>query len=611
MIYFTHVQYLLIVHRENAKKRKAEETGELKVEGKLTLCHSLREGPIEGRICEHGTNCRHSHDIKAFMAQKPPDLGDECINYETYGYCSHGLLCRFGSKHIDKETFLNIKRDPSKGGVIERLEVNKMSTEGRKHLRKLRLDNWKIPFDDEVKQKLSEMGPGSANRILWSRIETPFVTTATATTAAPTSTYNNAGIFDKERKLVDFSGNKVYIAPLTTVGNLPFRRIMKYFGADITCGEMATTKELLTGGLSEWSLLRRHESEDTFGVQIAGGWPDMIGRLGSTMTRLGVEADFVDLNCGCPIDAMIKRGHGAALLQQHKRLLSVTRELCTGLPDRSVTVKIRTGFRAPENKRDSHFLVKKIQQQCFMEDSNGRMLGGNLAALFIHGRTRQQRYSKLADWSYIAECAKAQDSSLRRIPVIGNGDIFSYQDWVEKKDFMLSALGDDSEQACLTDCAMIGRGVLIKPWLPTEIKEQRRWDISATERMDMLKMYANYGLEHYGSDSKGVETTRRFMLEWLSFLYRYVPSGLIEENRQPQRINQIPPVFNGRCDAETLLGSANAEDWVKITEMFLGPRPDDFIFIPRHRSNAYATKEADEDGSSAAGANGGADQVQG
>jgi len=142
----------------------------------------------------------------------------------------------------------------------------------------------------------------------------------------------------------------------------------------------------------------------------------------------------------------------------------------------------------------------------------------------------------------------------------------------------------------------IGRGALIKPWIFTEIKERKLIDISSAERFEILRKYANYGLEHWGSDTRGVETTRRFMLEWISFLHRqvyseknvcvffsiiktlhyysstciyvelyhrYIPVGILE--RPPQRINERPPFYRGRDDMETLMASSNCADWVKLS----------------------------------------------
>lgn len=158
--------------------------------------------------------------------------------------------------------------------------------------------------------------------------------------------------------------------------------------------------------------------------------------------------------------------------------------------------------------------------------------------------------------------------------MVGNGDIFSYRDYLECR-----------EKAPHVSSVMLGRGALIKPWLFQEIKERRPIDISSSERFDMMKRYVNYGLEHWGSDIKGVENTRKFLLEWQSFLYRYVPYGLLE--RPPQRINERPDAYRGRDDLETLMASHLCTDWIKLSEMLLGPVPDGFTFLPKHKANSY------------------------
>lgn len=115
----------------------------------------------------------------------------------------------------------------------------------------------------------------------------------------------NFTAYPQKMKLVDFS-NKVYIAPLTTVGNLPWRRVMKDFGADITCGEMAMSHNLVLGQASEWARIRRHTSEDCFGIQIAGGQPEHIAKIAKLLEN-ETSSDFVDLNCGCPLDTICNR----------------------------------------------------------------------------------------------------------------------------------------------------------------------------------------------------------------------------------------------------------------------------------------------------------------
>ncbi|XP_032938394.1 tRNA-dihydrouridine(47) synthase [NAD(P)(+)]-like isoform X2 [Catharus ustulatus] len=353
-----------------------------------------------------------------------------------------------------------------------------------------------------------------------------------------------------EKKKLEIQG-KLYLAPLTTCGNLPFRRICKRFGADVTCGEMAVCTNLLQGQSSEWALLKRHHTEDIFGVQLEGAFPDTMTKCAELLNRT-INVDFVDINVGCPIDLVYKKGGGCALMTRSNKFEQIVRGMNSVL-DVPLTVKIRTGVQEKVNV--AHKIIPRIREW-----------GASMVTL--HGRSREQRYTRSADWDYIAECARLASP----MPLFGNGDILSYEDANRAMQMGVSGI-------------MIARGALIKPWLFTEIKEQRHWDISSSERFDILKDFTNYGLEHWGSDTQGVEKTRKFLLEWLSFLCRYIPVGLLEH--LPQKINERPPYYLGRDYLETLMASQNVDDWIKISELLLGPVPPSFTFLPKHKANSY------------------------
>ncbi|XP_053822023.1 tRNA-dihydrouridine(47) synthase [NAD(P)(+)]-like [Vidua chalybeata] len=353
-----------------------------------------------------------------------------------------------------------------------------------------------------------------------------------------------------EKKKLEIQG-KLYLAPLTTCGNLPFRRICKRFGADVTCGEMAVCTNLLQGQSSEWALLKRHHTEDIFGVQLEGAFPDTMTKCAELLNRT-IDVDFVDINVGCPIDLVYKKGGGCALMTRSNKFEQIVRGMNSVL-DVPLTVKIRTGVQEKVNV--AHKIIPRIREW-----------GASMVTL--HGRSREQRYTRSADWQYIAECARLASP----MPLFGNGDILSYEDANRAMQMGVSGI-------------MIARGALIKPWLFTEIKEQRHWDISSRERFDILKDFTNYGLEHWGSDTQGVEKTRKFLLEWLSFLCRYIPVGLLEH--LPQKINERPPYYLGRDYLETLMASQNVDDWIKISELLLGPVPPSFTFLPKHKANSY------------------------
>ena len=141
---------------------------------------------------------------------------------------------------------------------------------------------------------------------------------------------------------------------------------------------------------------------------------------------------------------------------------------------------------------------------------------------------------------------------------------------------------------------MIARGALIKPWIFTEIKESRHWDISSRERLDIIRQYASFGLDHWGSDTQGVNVTRRYLCDALSFQHRYIPLGLLEV--LPGQMNDRPPPFHGRDELETLLASPDAADWVKLSELFLGKAPESFVYLPKHKSNSYGADESEAQG---------------
>ncbi|CAK1549712.1 unnamed protein product [Leptosia nina] len=490
-------------------------------------------------------NCQYIHDFREYLKIKKEDIGKECHVFKLRGRCPRGISCRYGSSHITEEGYNIVDAEREKLCVED--TKNTIQSSLQTHLQKRKYDfsaseNLVKSFDKQRKSNKSDCN-----------LEIDH--------AVPSNENINSGVvtdedlvklLPREKRSIDWC-DKLYLSPLTTVGNLPFRRICKSFGADITCGEMALCESLLKGAKQEWALVKRHECEDIFGAQICGNNPFTITKV-AQLLQDNSELDFIDLNMGCPIDLIYKKGGGSGMMHRLPALETSVR-CASQILDIPFTVKMRIGVY--QDKRIAHNIMPQVKEW-----------GASLITL--HGRSKEARYTKLADWEYIESCAKA----VNPLPVYGNGDILSYDDYKSRRAIAPSVQG-----------VMIGRGALIKPWIFTEIKEQKLWDISSNERFEIIRKYTNYGLEHWGSDTQGVENTRRFLLEWLSFLYRYVPVGLLE--RPPQKINQRPPNYFGRNDLETLMASGNCSDWIKITEMLLGPVPDDFIFLPKHKANSY------------------------
>lgn len=280
----------------------------------------------------------------------------------------------------------------------------------------------------------------------------------------------------------------VVVAPMTKGSNLPYRRLLVHFGARVLVSEMVVARRLKQRRRGEFALIRRAPDEPVFGVQLAGTDPDEMAWAAELVAARG--ADFVDVNLGCPIDHFTRKGMGAALARQPKRVARIVDAMVKRAGQVPVTVKLRLGW----NDRDRNVL-----------DVARAAVDAGAQALFVHGRTRDARYRLAADWDAIGEVATTFP-----VPVIGNGDLL----WPHEIASARQRSG----------CAgvMVGRGALIKPFLFREMTEGPR-RLTAAERLDVYRDYVRLASEHWGDDGHARARIRDFVVWHLNFWCRYAP----------------------------------------------------------------------------------------
>jgi tRNA-dihydrouridine synthase 3 len=331
--------------------------------------------------------------------------------------------------------------------------------------------------------------------------------------------------------------DKLWLAPLTVGGNLPFRRLCVEFGADVTVGEMAVVRKLLSNSPSEFALLRSHPSESFFGAQLADRRPETLAEGAKIAEARGSR--FVDLNCGCPIDEITRRGLGASLLRKPAKLgrLVAAMKAAVRVP---VTVKLRVGWA--EGKEN----VSELARVCEEEGAS---------AITIHGRTREQRYSRAADWDLIGKVA-----SERGVPIVGNGDILT--PFEAKARMKRSGVRS----------VMLARGALIKPWLFREIKDGQEWLPTAEERFGVLWRLREMLFDHFGADERGRRRALRFLPWHLNFLCRYRPFPEAEFAAQAAEhplLQTRPPDTDAASPLEALLRDGRASTHEALAAILL------------------------------------------
>ena len=285
------------------------------------------------------------------------------------------------------------------------------------------------------------------------------------------------------------------LAPLTKGGNLPFRRLCADFGMDTSVSEMIYARGLLKGSPVEHARMRRAESEKTFGVQFATNQVEEGLNAIELIQKSG--ADFVDLNCGCPIYDVTRRGLGSSLLRSPTKLHKLVKGLVDGSPGIPITVKIRLGCEADTIN-------------CLENVKAAREAGA--AAITIHGRTAQQGYSRDANWDLIQQAVnECKEEGYGHVPIIGNGDILTYYEARRR----IRETGVDS--------VMVGRGALAKPWIFKEFNDNATWQPTMIERVEVYFTLARYMKDHFGDDDMGRKRAWTFLPWHFEFLTRYCP----------------------------------------------------------------------------------------
>ncbi len=225
----------------------------------------------------------------------------------------------------------------------------------------------------------------------------------------------------------------VVLAPMAGITNTAFRRLCREYGAGLYVSEMITSRALVERTPESMRLIRHHESETPRSIQLYGVDPKTV-REAVTMLVAEDRADHIDLNFGCPVPKVTRKGGGAALPWKLDLFRDIVEGAVKAAGDRPLTIKMRKGI-------DPDHLT-------YLEA--GRIAeGAGVGSIALHARTASEFYSGHADWSAIAKLKE----TITDVPVLGNGDIWSAED----------ALRMVAETGC--DGVVVGRGCLGKPWL--------------------------------------------------------------------------------------------------------------------------------------------------
>ena len=320
-----------------------------------------------------------------------------------------------------------------------------------------------------------------------------------------------------------FSGFPLYLAPMAGVSDKIFRQFCKERGADVLVTEFVSAEGVFRRNERTREYLDFDECERPIGVQLFGGNAEHMAEAAKHVVDW-VAPDFIDLNFGCPVNKVVAKNGGSALLKDCPTLAAVAGGVVRAVAPLPVTAKIRIGWDA-DSINAPH--VAKI-----LEDTG-------IQAIAVHGRTRAQGYSGEADWKVIGQVVQAVS-----IPVIGNGDLTSGADVIRRR----------AETGIAG--AMIGRAAMSAPWIFNQVKHyfatgEHLGPPSIEERWQLIQRHCQLAVEEWGHDRE--DQAIRSMRARLMAYSKGFPNGklLREKFQHVSSLVEIDEIAHSRASIST------------------------------------------------------------